>query len=161
MFKSGIIFGLAGFFLALALTGFGAALCSICLAVVLGLGAGYVAGVFERPLESGEATKQGAAAGALTGGLMVFGQIIGGGLNAGSMVTDPNTQMLNQMLGLPPAEPSMIWIGALFGACCIGLLNLGILAGLGAAGGALWASMNLKNDGSSNGSPPEPIPPAV
>ena len=161
MLKSGIIFGLVGFFLALASAGVGAALCSVCLAVFLGLGAGYAAGAFDRPLESGEATKQGAAAGALTGGLMIFGQIIGGGLNAGSMVNNPDIQMFNDMLGLPPADPTMIWISALLGACCIGLLNLGILAGLGAAGGALWGNMNLKNDDPSNGGPPQPIPPAA
>jgi hypothetical protein len=158
MLKSGIIFGIIGVVLALGVSVLITPLCSICFAVLLGLGAGYVAGIFDRPL-SGEAVKRGAGAGALAGGLMIFGQLIAGGINAGFMTSDPDLLLLNEMLGLPPADPSMVWVGAVVGACCLGLLNVGILAALGAAGGAIWNSTQ-KRGGATGGGTVEPVPPA-
>jgi hypothetical protein len=159
MLKSGIIFGLIGFVLVLGVSVLISPFCSICFTVLLGLGAGYVAGVFERPLDSGEAWKRGAGAGALAGGLVILGQLIAGGVNANFMANDPNAQIVNELLGLPPADPAMLWLGAVFAACCFGLVNVGILAGLGAAGGALWGNMNTTNGGGPG--PAEPIPPAA
>ena len=159
MLKSGIIFGIIGFVLVLGISVAVSPFCSLCVTILLGLGAGYVAGVFERPLDSSEAWKQGAGAGALAGGLVIFGQLIAGAINANFVVNDPNAQILNEMLGLPPAEPAMLWVGAAFAACCIGLVNVGILAGLGAAGGAIWGSMNSSDGGGSG--PAEPIPPVA
>lgn len=78
MLKSGIIFGLIGFVLVLVVSLF-SPICSVCITLLLGLGAGYVGGNFDRPLDNSEALRVGGIAGALTGGLMIPGQLIASG----------------------------------------------------------------------------------
>jgi hypothetical protein len=158
MLKSGIILGVIGFVLTIGVSIF-SPLCALCIGILLGLAAGYLAGVFDRPLDSGSAAKRGAGAGALAGFLMIFGQLIAAALNAGTM-QDTGLQGFNDMFGAQPVDAATIWGAQIFAACCIGLLNIGILAGLGAAGGALWGSRNAAGGGSGS-SPIEPIPPAV
>jgi hypothetical protein len=153
MIKSGIVFGVIGFVLTLLLS-LVSPICSVCVAIGIGLGAGYVAGRNDRPLANQEGLRVGAIAGALTGGLMIPGGIIAAVINAGSMQAG-GAQAITDLFGLPPQPPGVIWAAQLTGACCIGLVNLGILTGAGAGGGAIWFSQNREPTGG------EPIPPAL
>jgi hypothetical protein len=153
MLKSGIIFGVIGFLLTLLIS-LVSPICSICVAIGLGLAAGYVAGVNDRPLANDASLRGGLIAGALTGGLMIPGGIIAAVINAGSM-QGGGGQALTDVFGLPPQPAEVIWAAQLFAGCCIGLINLGILAGFGAGGGALWFRQNREPGGG------EPIPPAL
>lgn len=74
MIKSGLIFGAAGFVFVLAASAIVSPFCAICVALLLGLGAGYVASVFDKPATSQESLRGGAVAGAIAGGLSIIGQ---------------------------------------------------------------------------------------
>jgi len=129
-------------------------LCSVCAAIGLGLAAGYVAARNDRLLANQESLRAGAIAGALTGGLMIPGGIIAAVITAGSYQVGGG-QPVTDLFGLPPLPLEVVWAVQLAFGCCIGLINLGILSGAGAAGGALWFSRNREPAGG------EPIPPAL
>lgn len=137
MIKAGLILGAV-----MLVLGIGGSLitplCVPCLAVLAGIGAGYLAGVFDKPLTSGESAKVGAIAGAIGGAGALLGQIIGGILN--SALADPQ-DIINMMeqFGLPTTyDPGMIRFGQIGGGVCFGLLDIVLMAGLGALGGILW-----------------------
>jgi len=113
--------------------------CVPCLALLIGLGAGAVAGVFDKPSTRGASAQAGAEAGALGGIGAILGHLIGGGLNA--LVVGPAgaARLLSQIgfsdTGMTPTTYYGFTLGA---ACCIGLLDVLLMAGLGALGGLLW-----------------------
>ncbi len=148
MIKAGLILGAV-----MLVLGIGGSLlsplCVPCLAVIAGVGAGYLAGVFDKPLTSGGGAKVGAIAGAIGGAGALLGQIIGGILN--SMLVDPQTviDMLEQ-LGLPAAyDSSFVQLSQIGGGICFGLLDIVLMAGLGALGGILWQQIAGKNTNSN------------
>ncbi len=121
--------------------GFGAVvspLCTPCAALLVGLAAGYLVGVFDKPSLSSDAMKRGATAGAIAGAIAVLGQLVAAVINASFI----NPETINQLLGQQVLDSNTLWAYQLGGACCIGLFNVALMAGLGLAGAALWHSMN-------------------
>ena len=149
MLKSGLIAGAAMFVIVLIAAIF-SPFCALCAPLVVGLGAGYLTGVFEKTPET--VVQRGPYAGAIAGGLGIVGQMIASVVNA-AVLQNPNNQ-INPALGLPIADPAMVWVGQLAVACCIGLVNVGLSAGLGAGGGAIWKNTAGK------ASPPADMTPA-
>ncbi len=152
MYKSGIIFGL--------LTGLVAAgatlispLCSPCVVVFLGLGAGYVAGVFDHPAASNKAGSAGAISGAVAGIGALVGQAVGAAIN--SMLIGPQrAQQLYQTFGVPasaggPNFAQLYWLGLVGGTICIGVMDILLMAGFGALGAYLWWQTTGKNAASA------------
>ena len=90
-------------------------------------------------------TDEGEAAGAIAAAFAGLGSLIGGVINA-AMLNPADLQSLGDALGvqLPNMDSTSIWTGQLGGACCVGLLNLALMAGLGAAGAALWWQISGK-----------------
>ncbi|MFN2110567.1 MAG: hypothetical protein ACK2UI_12965, partial [Anaerolineae bacterium] len=123
MIKAGLILGAV-----MLVLGIGGSLlsplCVPCLAVMAGVGAGYLAGVWEKPLTSGDSAKVGAIAGAIGGAGALLGQIIGGILNA--ILVDPQQMMrMMEQFGLPANYDSNFFlIGQIGGAVCFGLLDI-------------------------------------
>lgn len=145
MTKAGLILGAV-----MLVLGIGGSLispiCVPCLAMVAGIGAGYLAGVFDKPLTSGGGAKAGAVAGAIGGVGALLGQIIGGILN--SVLVNPQTVMdMMEQLGLPTTyyDPGFIQFGQIGGGICFGVLDIVLMAGLGALGGILWYQIAGKN----------------
>jgi len=155
MLKSGLIFGAVALVLA-GITGvINFQLCAPCLALFMGAGAGYVAGMFDKPAGgTGASAKVGAGAGAIGGVGALFGHL-GGGL-VGAAITGPEQAAdLARQLGLPASsDPAGFWAGAIGASCCFGLLDVALMAGLGALGGLLWYQMTGKN--MAGGTPPMP-----
>jgi hypothetical protein len=140
MLKSGLIFGVVALFLSA-----GAALLSplcvpCCLALFLGLGAGFVAGVFDKPGDNNTATKSGALSGAIGGVGALVGQSIGAVIN-GALVGPEGTARILEQLGLPSGG---YWAGLFASGCCLGILDIALMAGLGALGGILWWQISGK-----------------
>ncbi len=149
MIKAGLILGAV-----MLVLGIGSSLisplCVPCLAVIAGIGAGYLAGVFDKPLTSGGGAKVGAIAGAIGGAGALLGQIIGGILNV--LLVDPqNVMNMMEQLGFPSTyyDPSVIQLGQIGGGVCFGLLDIVLMAGLGALGGILWQQIAGKNTNSN------------
>ena len=156
MLKSGLITGAIAIFLA---AGFSliSPICVPCIALLLGAGAGYLNGVFDRPSAQNSALKAGAGSGAIGGGGALVGHLIGGALNAVVVGPESVRQMLEQF-GLSASDDPVVYYGGVFGgACCLGLFEIVLMAGLGALGGLLWWQMTGKNMAGGAPSPP-PMP---
>ncbi len=143
MVKSGLIVGGISVILNLGIALFFPA-CSICVGILMGLLVGYLAGVFDLPLTSGDCARSGVGAGGIAGAIGLLGNLIGGVINA-AVLSPSGNQMINDLLGLPPSDPATIWGGQLGVACCIGLVNVVLMMGLGAGGGVLWYQITGKN----------------
>lgn len=145
MFKSGAM--AAGLMLILGgLTTLISPLCVPCLALLVGVGAGYLAGVFDRPLDSGGATKAGAVAGAVGGAGAWLAHVCGGLINAVVIGPERSAEIMRQFgLTVDASNPAAYYIGAFGGACCMGLFEVALMVGLGAVGGILWYQLTGKN----------------
>jgi hypothetical protein len=146
MVKSGIIIGAVGFLLVLISSVLISPVCAPCWGLILGLAAGYLAGIFEKPLNNNDTIKKGAIAGAIAAALVIVGGLIGGIVNAA--ILDPaDLANIYENFGFPDMslDQTSIWIGQLGSAICCGLLNVVLMAGLGTAGGALWWQFKGKN----------------
>ncbi|MEJ5310747.1 MAG: hypothetical protein WHX52_13360 [Anaerolineae bacterium] len=150
MIKAGLILGAV-----MLVLGIGGSLisplCVPCLAVLAGIGAGYLAGVLEKPLTSGGSAKVGAIAGAIGGAGALLGQLIGSILNV--LWVDPQTVMnMMEQFGLPSTyyDPNLIKFGQIGGGVCFGLLDIVLMAGLGALGGILWQQIAGKKTDTSS-----------
>ena len=138
MIKSGIIVGVIALILVLV-SGLFLPWLAPCWGILLGLVVGYLAGVFDKPGTSGDSAKKGAIAGLIAAAFALVGGLISGVIN--SLTVNPQDLAdLYEMLGVdfPAVDQASIWLGQLGMACCLGLVNFALLAGLGAAGGALW-----------------------
>ena len=154
MVKAGLISGAVMFLLVLFAAAVVSPLCALCAPLIVGLLAGYLTGTFEKT--PGTVVNRGAIAGAIAGGIGIVGQIGAAIINA-AVMQNPNNQ-INELFGLPPADAATVWLAQFGAAFCIGLLNVGLSAGLGAAGGAIWKG----NAGKSQPQPPaEPLPPTA
>lgn len=140
MLKSGLIVGAVALVIAIG-GSLVSPICVPCLALFLGLGAGYLAGVFDKPYDSGASTKSGAAAGAIGGVGALLGHMVGAALNSVIMGPQAAADMLEQF-GLPAGDLAGggvgYWAGVIGSTCCFGLLDVALMAGLGALGGLLW-----------------------
>ena len=145
MIKAGIIIGVVALVLVLGSAFLISPFCAPCWGVLLGLAAGYLTGVFDQPAVMNDLVKKGAIAGAIAAAFAGLGSLIGGVINA-VMLNPADLQNLGDALGvqLPNMDSTSIWTGQLGGACCVGLLNLALMAGLGAAGAALWWQISGK-----------------
>ena len=147
MLKSGLILGVVALLLAI-----GAALlsplCVPCLTLLLGLGAGYLAGAFDKPSEKRGSTKSGAIAGAIGGAGALIGQAVGAVINSQLVGPGGAIKLIRQLgIQLPSgATPADIatgyWGGVIGSTCCLGLFDVALMAGLGALGGLLWWQMS-------------------
>jgi len=145
MVKAGLILG--GVMLVLGVGGsLISPLCVPCLAIVAGIVAGYLAGVFDKPLTAGGSAKVGAIAGAIGGVGALLGQIIGSILNT-IMVNPQQVIDFMEQLGFPTTyyDPSLVGLSQIISGVCFGVLNIVLMAGLGALGGILWQQIAGKD----------------
>jgi hypothetical protein len=161
MVKSGLLFGAISFVLVLGTATLLTPFCAPCLGLVFGLASGYVAGIYDKPTNSGESIRSGAIAGAIAGSLGFVGGLIGGAIN-GAVMDPSNLEAIYKTLGIPNVsiDQTTIWTLQLAGAACIGLFNIGWMAILGVAGGALWNQTTGKNQTVPMMPPQAPIPPS-
>jgi hypothetical protein len=135
MIKSGLIVGAILFLLVLIAASVISPLCAFCLPIFAGLGAGYLTGVFDKPAPE-DVVKRGAIAGTIAGGIAIFAQVLAAVIN--SLVLQSTGFNPAAIFGGEAIDPMTIWVGQFFAAFCVGLLNVGLMAGFGALGGLLW-----------------------
>lgn len=134
MVKAGLISGGIMFLLVLIAASVISPLCALCVPLLSGLLAGYLTGTFEKMPDT--VVTRGAMAGAIAGGIGIVGQIGASIINA-AVMQNPEMQ-INRVLGLPPVDAGTMWALQIGMAFCVGLINVGLTAGLGAGGGAIW-----------------------
>jgi hypothetical protein len=146
VYKSGLILGALALFVAAGATLI-SPICAPCAVIFLGLGAGYLAGVFDNPATTNSATRAGAIGGAVGGAGAILGQILGAVLN--NFIMGPqDLQTVYQNLGLPTGGPGVeqgYWIGVVGSAICSSLLDVLLMAAFGALGAYLWWQTTGKN----------------
>jgi hypothetical protein len=152
MLKSGLIIGSV-----MLVLSFGGSLitplCVPCLALIVGGGAGYLAGTFDKPLASGASAQVGAGAGAIAGVGALIGHLLGGGVTSILLGPEQTADILRQ-LGLPASGDASTYYAALVGgACCFGVFEVLLMAGVGALGGLIWYQIRSKHE--------EEVPPGV
>jgi hypothetical protein len=147
MWKSGLIVGVVALLFGFAAT-FVSPLCAPCVALFAGLGAGYLAGWFDRPGDQGSATKSGAAGGAIAGFGGLAGNMIAAVVNI-VVVGPARAAQIAHQFGLPgdasgAAFVNSYYVSSLIMPLCIALFNIALMAGLGALGGMLWFQVSGK-----------------
>jgi MFS family permease len=146
MLKAGLIGAGVGFVLAIiaaVLTPF----CNPCVALLLGLGVGVLAAVWERPATPGASAGEGAKAGGIASVGSLVGQMIGAVAN-GLIVGPSGAAELYRQLDIQvPVQftEQSYWAYNLCGNCLCGVVNVALAAGLGALGGILWYQVSGKN----------------
>ena len=136
-------------------------LCVPCLALLAGAGAGYLAGVWDRPGENGRAIQRGAGAGAIGGVGALLGHVAGGLASAAFVGPQGALDFARELgldLGVGAADPAVYYASATAAACCFGLVEVALMAGLGALGGLLYWQMAGKNQSGGTAAPPPAWP---
>ena len=117
--------------------------CTPCAAIVIGLGAGFLACLWDKPPANGSSAGLGAKAGALAGVGHLGGQLLGMLVNGLLVGPEGAAQAVAQLFPDLPMDtsamdPATYWtvLIATNGGC--GLTSVAIAAGLGALGGLLW-----------------------
>jgi hypothetical protein len=63
-----------------------------------------------------------------------------------AMVMQNPDNQINDLFGLPTVSPGTVWAAQIGINFCIGLVNVGLNAALGAGGIAIWGSTAGKNE---------------
>lgn len=141
MKKSGLIAGIVALLFAFGAASVVSPVCVPCLAIPFGLMAGYLAGLFDKPVDQNRSIKIGTLAGLLGGIGILLGQIFGAVLNATLIGPEGVARMLAQM-GLFAGGPAQIaefyWVGMVLSTACLVVFDLAMMSGFGALGGLLW-----------------------
>lgn len=149
MLKSGLIVGVVALVLGLGATII-SPLCAPCVGLLAGLVAGYLAGLFDKPSDQGGSAKVGASSGAIAGVGALIGAMIAAVVNvivvgpAGAAEVASQLGFGSGAAGDPSAFATSYYVSSFGIPCCLGLVNVAIMAGLGALGGILWFQMSGK-----------------
>ena len=149
MFKSGLIVAAIALLFGLGFSLL-SPMCTPCAGIILGLLAGYLAGVFDKPIDSAASTRVGAGGGLVASIGIIIGQIFGAIANSLLVGPEGAQEMLQSFGGLSGYSSSMLpgyYFGVISSAICMSLVNILLMAGLGALGGMLWWSTSGKNIG--------------
>ncbi len=147
MIKAGLVGGVIGFIYVMSLTLL-SPFCTLCFTPLLGIGVGYLANHFDKPLRAEGSLSRGSIAGIITGAAVVTGQI-GATLVNGVLITNlENMPAILSEIGLPQiliADTDQYWRSTLTASSICSMLNLLLIVGLGAVGGAIWYQKQNQN----------------
>jgi hypothetical protein len=142
MFKSGLIIGIVGLIFGIGITLL-TPLCVPCLALFLGLGAGFLANVFEKPVVQNRAVKSGAYSGAIAGIGVILGQVIGALINSFYVSEEAAMEMLKNFGFAVPADYGTLYSASqIIATICFSLLDIVFMVLMGMLGGFIWWKMN-------------------
>ncbi len=120
--------------------------CTPCAAIVIGLGAGFLACLWDKPATSGAGAGLGAKTGAIAGIGHLGGQLLGMVLNGLFVGPEGAAELLTQLgIDTSAMDTTTYWVSQIVinGGC--GITNIAVAAGLGALGGLLWHQTLGKN----------------
>lgn len=162
MTKSGFIFGAVTFVLFLGSAITLSPFCAPCLGLILGITAGYVACIYDKPASSGESIQKGAIAAAIAAGIGFFGSLIGGAIN-GATVTPAMIESIARsfyVTNLNLTQTQILTYQLIFGVL-VGAFDVVWMGVLGIAGGALWFQAVGKKNAPTPLPPQELLPPSA
>jgi hypothetical protein len=145
MIRSAVIIGAISF-VYLLVTNVAMVLCTPFEVIILGLLAGALAGIIDKPQVVHKAVTSGALAGFLAGIGAVAGNTVGLLLRTFVVFTPQTfTDTITQMTGVSytAAEANLY---SLFPVCCCVVTDFILMAGMGALGGYLWHQYKAKKN---------------
>ncbi len=122
--------------------------CTVCLTPLLGVGTGYLAGWFDKPLRAESSLMHGVIAGLMAGVGAIMGQMLAAFVN---VVLVTHSEQLNIFLtevGLTEFivnDNAAYWQATMVLNSFCGVFNLALIVGLGAVGGMLWFQRHQNN----------------
>ena len=140
MIKAGFIGASIGFVYIMSLTLL-SPLCTLCFTPLLGVGVGYIAGWFDKPLRAETSLSRGTIAGGITGLGVVIGQMVATLVNGVLVTNSDQLPILISEFGLSQAvitNSNEYWQTTLALNSFCSVFNLALIAGLGALGSILW-----------------------
>jgi len=140
MIKAGLIGAGIGFIYVMGLTLL-SPLCTLCITPLLGIGAGYLAGWFDKPLHPGAGMSKGTIAGVITSLGVVTGQMLASVVNGILVTNSKQLPSLIREFGLSEAvitNSTEYWQTTLALNSFCSVFNLALIIGLGAFGGVIW-----------------------
>jgi hypothetical protein len=138
MLKAGLIGLLVGGFFGLGVTLL-IPYCTPCAAILVGLGVGFLACLWDKPLDGGSGAVLGAKSGVIAGIGHMLGQMLGMVLNGILVGPEGAAETAAQLgLDLPMMDTGGYWLSQILINGLCGVTNIAIAAGLGALGGFLW-----------------------
>jgi len=140
MIKAGLIGAGVGFIYIMSLTLL-SPLCTLCFTPMLGVGVGYIAGWFDKPLRAESSLSRGTIAGGITGLGVVIGQMAATVVNGILVTRSDRLPLLLREFGLSQAfmvDGDDYWQTTLTLSSFCSVFNLALIVGLGALGGIIW-----------------------
>lgn len=152
MIKAGLLGLVIGFIYVMSITLI-SPFCTLCFTPLLGISVGYLANRFDHPLKFEASLGKGTIAGAMTGFGALLGQMLAAVVN-GILVTNwEELPALFKEFGFTQfPNPDEYWQTTLMANSMCSLLNLALIAGLGAVGGAIWFQRQQHKKGFSTAS---------
>lgn len=144
MIKAGLLGSVLGFIYVMSITLI-SPFCTLCITPFLGMSVGYLASQIDKPPKLETSLSSGGIAGSMTGCGALIGQILAAVIN-GILVTNwEELPAFIRDLGLTQfPESGEYWQTTLTANSFCGLLNLALIAGLGAVGGLVWFQQQNK-----------------
>jgi hypothetical protein len=146
MIKSGIIVGAIAF-VYLFVTSIAMGLCAPFEAIILGLMAGALAVILDKPQLANKAAISGGIAGLIAGIFAVVGNVIGYVVKSSVIITSETiSSVANQLTGTQTSaiDSTVSTITSFFTLGCCVIIDLILMVGLGALGGYLWFAYKNK-----------------
>ena len=147
MIKSGLIGAGISFVYIMSLTLL-SPFCTLCLTPLLGIGVGYLASWFDKPLRPEANIVGGTIAGAITGLGAIAGQMVAAVVNAILVANSEQLPNLMREMGLADlviTNSDEYWQTTVAINSFCGVFNLALIVGLGAIGSMLWFQRHSKN----------------
>ena len=145
MLKAGLVGAVAGLLLAVMGAVVFPLACNPCAALLVGLAAGAMSGLFAKPLTGGASAGEGARAGAIATVGSLVGQMAGVLINGLIVGPEGAAELYRQFDVDLPIDSNLYWLSNIGGNCLCGLVNIALGAGLGALGGLLWYQISGRN----------------
>jgi MFS family permease len=144
MLKAGLIGAVIGFIYVTIITLI-SPFCTLCFTPLLGIGIGYLANRFDTPPNVETSLGRGAIAGAMAGFATLLGQMLATVINAILVTNWTDLPTVFKEWGFTQVpDASEYWQTTLTANSFCSLLNLAIIAGLGAVGGLIWFQRHNK-----------------
>lgn len=140
MIKAGLIGAVTGFIYVMSLT-LVSPFFTLCFTPLLGIGVGYLAGRFDHPSKAEASLSRGSIAGGIAGIGAALGQMLATVVNAVLVTHSEQLPNLLRQFGLSQfiiTDPNQYWRAALTANSFCSVVNLMIIAGLGAVGSVIW-----------------------
>lgn len=140
MIRAGFLGAIAGLIYITSLTLI-SPFCTLCLTPLLGIGVGYLAAHLDRPTRLEASLSRGGIAGSIAGSGVLVGQMLATVVN-GILITNSETlPIFMRQMGLSQlfiADPDEYWQAIITTSSFCSLINLILVAGLGALGSLIW-----------------------